>query len=569
MKMMISLLLIAVGVVDITLGITQMDARKRLDWGTKSLIWLCLFGGVYSIAFGMIGLQAEPRTLYVWRGIGFIGLFGFIYMIGVFTRYWTASELKLIRYFNRYTLLGCLLLFPIVSSPAQLELLDTPIGMYYTFRPFWGRTLYTSFLIGYILFALFVIAALVRRGNRLEYDRRLGEKLAWCSLVLLAGTIVDAMLPVIFTMPVYPISAMVVGVVSIFIYIVAENAKLDRISFETFNQYILTGMQTPILLVDLKGRISLANEFAAQYFDTPMNHLTEQKITALIQRDETAFSALPREMAYDVVTASGKECSIKLTPVYGASGIKIGEVVIFNDLTKENKMLREIGENRNEKIDLLQDTMFQSFTTFMEIRDTITGNHVKNTIRYAEIFLNSLGKTKEYGFLVTEEYKKNVLRSVSLHDMGKLGIDDSILRKEGPLTDDEFAQMRRHTVIGGMIFDQLLDKVRDVSFLAMAKNMSLYHHEKWNGAGYPYGIEGKNIPFESRIMAIVDVYEALTSERSYKKAFPHEKAMRIIREGAGTHFDPDLTEVFLSISEEIDKGQRRTTQTFDGQGVPL
>lgn len=229
-------------------------------------------------------------------------------------------------------------------------------------------------------------------------------------------------------------------------------------------------------------------------------------------------------------------------------------------------------------IEHLQDVMVTCFAEMIESRDGTTGGHIKNTTRYFKIFLDEVSKRDEYAGYLTDEYKKNLVRAAPLHDIGKIGIRDDVLRKEGPLDRDEFEHMKTHAKIGGdtfmkifnsidsiqpvldfgnqsilkKLFDSLeIKDVKDTEFLHIAKDMALCHHERWDGTGYPYGISGENIPLCARILSIVDVYDALTSVRPYKIAFSHEKAMSIIIEDREVFFDPALTDIFIEFNETI------------------
>lgn len=234
----------------------------------------------------------------------------------------------------------------------------------------------------------------------------------------------------------------------------------------------------------------------------------------------------------------------------------------------------------NEKtavIERLQDVMSTCFAELVESRDGTTGGHIKNTTRYFAVFLEELAKHDEYKDVLTPEHMKNLVRAAPLHDIGKIGINDSVLRKESVLSKEEFDHMKTHTQIGGetfqhifksvegtqhhsqigaYAFDKIFDTMNveesdDTIFLHIARDMAMYHHERWNGTGYPSGISGEDIPLSARILSIVDVYDALTSKRSYKEAFTHEKAMQIIIEDREVFFDPKLTDIFVSISDKI------------------
>jgi len=146
-----------------------------------------------------------------------------------------------------------------------------------------------------------------------------------------------------------------------------------------------------------------------------------------------------------------------------------------------------------------------------------------------------------------------VLQSAQLHDVGKIAVQDSILQKPEKLTEEEFAQIKKHTVFGGEVIERIKEHTTEQAFLEYASIFALTHHEKWDGSGYPNGLAGESIPLLGRIMAIADVYDALISDRPYKKAFSHEKAVSIIAEGREQHFDPALVDIFLNISNDFDK----------------
>ncbi len=156
-----------------------------------------------------------------------------------------------------------------------------------------------------------------------------------------------------------------------------------------------------------------------------------------------------------------------------------------------------------------------------------------------------------YSGILTEEYIGDVFKSAPLHDIGKIKIPDSILNKPGKLTPEEFDIMKKHSEYGGEVIDELIESLTEASYLEIARDIALYHHERWDGSGYPKGLKGEEIPLSARIMAVADVFDALVSERVYKKAFSFEKAMEIIREESGTHFDPRIVKAFVAVEDEV------------------
>lgn len=212
-----------------------------------------------------------------------------------------------------------------------------------------------------------------------------------------------------------------------------------------------------------------------------------------------------------------------------------------NDL--ENKV-----HEKTEMIEHLQDVMMLSLAELVECRDENTGGHVKRTAEYVKILTDEIVEEGLYSDILTPEYIRDIVRSAPLHDIGKIGINDSTLLKAGSLDYEEFEHMKNHAELGGQTLQKMINETNGESFLYVAKDMAHYHHEKWDGSGYPSGLKGEEIPISARIMAIADVYDALTTKRPYKEAFEHEDALKIIIDGKGKMFDPNIIDIFEKIS---------------------
>lgn len=222
----------------------------------------------------------------------------------------------------------------------------------------------------------------------------------------------------------------------------------------------------------------------------------------------------------------------------------------------------ENAEHQNEIINKLQNGLILVLADMVESRDKCTGDHVRKTAAYADIILRELKKEGVYLDQLTDEFMQDVVNSAPLHDVGKIQVSDTILNKPGKLTDEEFEKMKLHTVAGAEVISRAIDTVAEEQsgYLQEAMNLAHYHHEKWNGMGYPCGLKGEEIPLSARIMAVADVFDALVSRRSYKEGFPFEKAMDIIREGSGNHFDPKVVDAFVHAQDEV----RRVMNTYMG-----
>ena len=199
----------------------------------------------------------------------------------------------------------------------------------------------------------------------------------------------------------------------------------------------------------------------------------------------------------------------------------------------------------------MQNGLILVLADMVENRDKNTGDHVKKTAAYTKLILKEMKKKGIYPDIVDDKYVENVANSTPLHDVGKIKISDTILNKPGKLTDEEFEIMKTHTLHGAKIVENAMAIVPDSDYLNEARNIATYHHEKWDGSGYPKGLKGEEIPLSARVMAVADVFDALVSRRSYKEPFPFEKAVDIIREGSGKQFDPTVVEVFMDALDKV------------------
>ena len=199
--------------------------------------------------------------------------------------------------------------------------------------------------------------------------------------------------------------------------------------------------------------------------------------------------------------------------------------------------------------------MINVMADLVESRDQSTGTHIKNTAEYVRIICEQMIKDGIYPDTVDEEYKNNVVSSAPMHDIGKIKVSDVILNKPGRFTDEEYAIMKSHAEEGAKIIASVKKTVEHEelkkNYLGEAENMAHYHHEKWDGSGYPCGLKGEEIPLSARIMSVADVFDALVAERVYKPAMPFEKAMSLIKESSGKQFDPAVVEAFVHAEEQV------------------
>ena len=219
-----------------------------------------------------------------------------------------------------------------------------------------------------------------------------------------------------------------------------------------------------------------------------------------------------------------------------------------------DELIRERTAQLNHKtiqLQNLQNAIIFGFADLVEGRDKGTGGHIERTTKYIEILINAMLEKKVYIDQICGFNFELFISSARLHDVGKITISDLILNKPGKLTDEEYEIMKTHALEGEHIIDHMASRTDDVEFLHNAKLFAGYHHERWDGKGYPYGLKQANIPLQGRIMAVADVYDALVSERPYKKSFSPDEAFKVIKEGAGTQFESALVDVFYEAKEQV------------------
>lgn len=210
----------------------------------------------------------------------------------------------------------------------------------------------------------------------------------------------------------------------------------------------------------------------------------------------------------------------------------------------EDPSLRQLSHYHNE--------MVMGFANLIENRDNNTGGHIKRTVAYVKLIADELVKRGYYEDILTEDYVVNLMKAAPMHDIGKVSVPDAVLCKPGRLTDEEYAQMKRHAPCGGDIIRETFRNFGQDEYRIMAFEVARYHHEKWNGKGYPDGLKEYDIPLCARIMAVADVFDAISENRCYRAAMPMDKCFQIIKEGSGVDFDPVIADLFVEIRDKVE-----------------
>jgi len=198
-----------------------------------------------------------------------------------------------------------------------------------------------------------------------------------------------------------------------------------------------------------------------------------------------------------------------------------------------------------------QNVMIFALAYQSELRDMETGRHIERTAAYVRLIADEVRKRNRYPGYITKRYVEDIARSAPLHDIGKVGVSDLILRKPGRLNSEEFEEIKKHCVVGVDILENAQARLPFQTFLEIARQLILYHHERWDGSGYPAGLKREDIPLSARIMALADVYDALRTKRPYKEPFSHDVSIATIENESGKHFDPDIVKIFLDVNRKF------------------
>ena len=277
----------------------------------------------------------------------------------------------------------------------------------------------------------------------------------------------------------------------------------------------------------------------------------------LDQNDIEGFNTFFNKIKNNEKHPSTIECEIN-TKGGGRKTIEMSASLMVNihlPADRVRGVVRDITEKK-----LLEKNLLQSFedvkdarsgivlglAKLSEYRDTDTGRHLERMREYSKIIAREMSDMPQFKDYITPQYVEDINQSSILHDIGKVGIPDAVLLKKGRLTKEEYEQIKIHTLIGGRTLSEITRKFKDQTFLTIAKEIAYYHHEKWNGKGYPNQLKGEKIPLSARMVALADVYDALTSKRCYKEKMNHEKAKQIIIKDKGELFDPDVVDAFLA-----------------------
>lgn len=426
--------------------------------------------------------------------------------------------------------------------------------------------LHTVFLISmyaYLLCSIFVVIFAHIKNKSLNYHD--AYLMLGCLIIAILCYCLERIFH--FKFDIMPLIYLLMHLVTLFptyrsnLFTVNENKneireQMNQIGFISFNKK-MEYMGANDFSINLFGE--LKNCRVGKEIKNPSKELSEIiKNINDFKTDSESSSKNDEEKSYiKTISINNKFFNIKIHEIKNYRKKCVGFCLELKDETEHFKMielrdrfneeLKIEVENKTQKIREIQNKIVLGMAQMVESRDLSTGGHVKRTSDVVRIFAKKLQKYLNFN----ENFLNLVIRSAPMHDLGKIGVDDAVLRKQGKFTDEEYEKMKMHPVIGGYLVKQILAGVEEENFVRIAYNVASFHHEKVNGKGYPNGLKGEEIPIEARIMALADVFDALVSKRCYKDAFSYEKAFEIIKQDSGTHFDTNLANVFLRCKDEL------------------
>lgn len=338
-----------------------------------------------------------------------------------------------------------------------------------------------------------------------------------------------------------------------------------KISEEKYRT-ILESIEEGYYELDLDGRLSFYNDATQKMLTDGPEELEGKELGACTDAADMVIEAdrvlkrvletgVPDHIAdFEVRSRSSrpKILALSVSLRRGSEGIPLGFRGVIRDVTKQLKAERE-KQRLTTQLHEARAATILGLAKLAEYRDEGTGNHLERIREYSRLIAEQMSRLPKYRDYITEAYTADIYQSSILHDIGKVGIPDAILLKPGKLTPAEFEIIKTHTVLGGNALDAIDSRFDGTSFLTLGREIAYHHHEKWDGSGYPQGLCEEAIPLSARIVALADVYDALTSKRFYKEAYLHEEARSIILGLRGAHFDPDVVDAFSALESQFSR----------------
>ncbi len=516
---------------------TESSNRKENAVQILNMLMVAIWNISYLLMFNSGDAQVNLR--YACRNIGMLSSILAVVFCHYILMQGISMNHALVRTVFQTELILGLLVYPLAIARESVEFAPSVFGWSYRVVSYPGRGVYDLYCIGVELVMLIMALYGILRGrhrrekiygiNGIVYVAVMG-----CGMVL--GTVKPITGDVMF-----PWSASAMTICVILNYMLTVRLQVSTLTVSNVSPQIFNRIDTPMLVTDEEGQITLMNRAAGLFLKTSDDRIIEHRIQDFFSiRDEVLKS---QAQSFDATcTVNQKECRLRLSRVTNVYHEPLGTIYMITDLSDKIEMITELESYRNhlqEKLDLktkeLEALTLQAISAVantIDAKDEYTKGHSVRVAHYAAQLAKKLGKD--------EAFVNNLHYMALLHDIGKIGVPDSVLNKAGRLNETEFGLIKQHTVIGAEI-------LKDITMVEGVALGAKYHHEKYNGTGYPSGLKGTEIPYEARIIGIADAFDAMTSNRVYRRGLPIERVIQEFEKGIGTQFDPDMTPVFIDL----------------------
>nr|MCR5607284.1 HD-GYP domain-containing protein [Treponema sp.] len=430
---------------------------------------------------------------------------------------------------------------------------DMTSGMPYLHKVYsWGHTIFTLLDPIYLFSIIFILFD--AKKKQIKYNKNIHILCAMNFIPALCYLSEKIFIKVTGTeaIPVTPIGFAISNIILVEIMNVKKIFDVNRIA----NNIFFDNIDYPAMVIDADGFVTQINESATRMFPELTQQVIGKRASSVFPYQFNNIFARWKKgenVNGSIIRIDNKLLQLKRRPI-AIDKEREGRLLWLEDVTLMLDYQEKLQNQVEEKTDLIikmRDQFVLGFAELAEHHDTSSSGHLHRTAEYVYILAQELLKEKMYPDIVNKRFVKRIKQVAPLHDIGKSYISKTILDKEGKLTDDEYDIVKSHTIIGVQFIKTNIMEDLDPEYFRMACNVVLHHHERWDGEGYPTGIAGEKIPLEARIMAIADCFDALTTERSYKKAYDFESAYNMIINESGSHFDPVVIEVFKHVKQNF------------------
>ena len=435
----------------------------------------------------------------------------------------------------------------------SFEIVDGAAQIQRTYGPM--HAVFSLMMILYFTIGIAVIIYSLAKKN--QVSRVMLYLLVFTEVVAIAAYVAGRVIKTVEPVP----AAFVIGQLTYIVII--KRISLYDVTDVAIDSMVQSG-DTGFISIDFKYRYLGSNNTARKVFPSLESLTVDKTIVNNEEMQKTVHRWLETFKSDNTLSkfhyeVDNKIYLINISYLYDGSKNR-GYQLFITDDTKNQQYIKLIDtfndelihevQQKTAKIVEMHDKMVLGMATLVESRDNTTGGHIKRTSDGIKLLTDEMKKENFMG--LSDKFYRNLIKAAPMHDLGKIAVDDAILRKPGRLTDDEYKVMKSHAAIGAMIVHQILDGTDDEEFRKIAENVAHYHHERWDGKGYPDQLAGDDIPIEARIMAVADVYDVLVSKRSYKEKMSFEDADRIILEGMGSQFDKSMEPFYIKARPKLE-----------------